>query len=170
MILDNVNKWLTLAANIGILASIIFLATQIEQNNRMMHVQALTANAANHVQLDLAGLPEDPSEILFRYFDGETDFSGQDAITIATWLSANGFQFRNAYRLYELGILSEEDWQTELGLIVGYYGTPWGLTDWQSAKRFYDPAYIAVVEEALSARGMLGADYLSDIIDAGDDN
>ena len=37
---DSVNKWLTLAANIGVIAGIIFLAIEVQQNNEALGVQA----------------------------------------------------------------------------------------------------------------------------------
>jgi len=40
MNLDKVNKWLTLAANLGIITSIIFLVVEVQQNNQQLVAQA----------------------------------------------------------------------------------------------------------------------------------
>ena len=71
MSLDQLNKWLSLAANIGIIASIVFLAAQVSQNSQMMEVQALTTNAAAHVQSDLAMVGENPIGALTKVFATE---------------------------------------------------------------------------------------------------
>ena len=39
MNLDNLNRWLTLAANVGVLAGIFFLAYELQQNTQMMKSQ-----------------------------------------------------------------------------------------------------------------------------------
>ena len=152
MKLDQLNQWLTLAANIGILASIVFLATQIRQNSQMMEVQALTTNTATHVQTDLAGLGDNPAPAFTKYFAGSVDLSDDELTIIGGWLSANSWQFRNSFKLYELGVISEEAWQAELNLIAGYLGTPVGLAYWNATKSFYRPGYVAAVESALAGR------------------
>ena len=162
---DTLNKWLTLAANVGILASIVFLATQIEQNNRMMQVEALTTNTANHIQIDLAGVPEDPASLFADYYRGRVDFNEDEALALASWLSANSWKFRNSFRLYELGVLSETDWQSEMLLISGYYGTPWGLKYFESAKAFWDPRYAEIVERALQDRQWMGTTYRDTLVE-----
>jgi len=40
MNLDNLNKWLTLLANIGVIAGIIFLSVELQQNNKLLKSQA----------------------------------------------------------------------------------------------------------------------------------
>lgn len=40
MNVDQINRWLMLAANIGVIAGIVFLAVEIQQNNELMASQA----------------------------------------------------------------------------------------------------------------------------------
>jgi hypothetical protein len=53
MNLDNLNKWLTLLANLGVMAGVIFLAIEVRQNqgmleetNRLNRFQARTGSVA----------------------------------------------------------------------------------------------------------------------------
>lgn len=43
MNLDSVNKWLTLTANVGVLAGIVFLAVEINQNTRAVEIESIWA-------------------------------------------------------------------------------------------------------------------------------
>ena len=47
MRLDSLIKWLTLAANVGVLAGIVFLAIEIQQNNEQLDSQARWTRAQN---------------------------------------------------------------------------------------------------------------------------
>ena len=152
MSLDQLNKWLSLAANIGIIASIVFLAAQVNQNSQMMEVQALTTNAAAHVQSDLAMVGDNPVGALMKAFTVHDQISDEELGIVSAWFSANSWQFRNSFDLYELGVISEEAWQTELNLLAGYYGSPLGLAYWDASKPFYRAAYVQSVESVL-ARG-----------------
>ena len=40
MNVDAANRWITLVANVGVIAGIVFLAFQIRQNNELLSVQA----------------------------------------------------------------------------------------------------------------------------------
>jgi hypothetical protein len=44
---DKLNKWLSLAANIAVVTGIVFVALQINQNNRMMRTQTRNAITAS---------------------------------------------------------------------------------------------------------------------------
>jgi len=48
---DRLNKWLTLAANIGVIAGIIFLALELRQNSGLMKAQSRTAMSQDVVSL-----------------------------------------------------------------------------------------------------------------------
>ena len=42
---DNLNRWLTLCANIGVVIGIIFLALELQQNNELLESQAQETQA-----------------------------------------------------------------------------------------------------------------------------
>ena len=41
---DSINRWLTLGANLGVLVGIIFLATELRQNNELLEAQTRAEN------------------------------------------------------------------------------------------------------------------------------
>jgi hypothetical protein len=45
---DKINKWLTLAANVAVVAGIFFLALELSQNSRMMHAQTRNVDHRRH--------------------------------------------------------------------------------------------------------------------------
>ena len=48
---DRLNKWLTLAANIGVIAGIMFLAMELRQNSELMKAQSRTVMSQDTVNL-----------------------------------------------------------------------------------------------------------------------
>ena len=128
-----------------------------------MELQALTMNTAAHIQLDLAGIGDNPVAAFLEYFSGSSDLSDEELMIVGTWLSANSWQFRNSYHLYELGIISEESWQSELNLIAGYYGTPIGLAFWNAGKPYYRAQYVEAVESAVHSRGRSATTWMESV-------
>ena len=48
MNIDRINPWLSLVANVGVIAGFIFLAVEIRQNSEMTHLE-LSSNVADEV-------------------------------------------------------------------------------------------------------------------------
>ncbi|RLA43619.1 MAG: hypothetical protein DRR06_11645 [Gammaproteobacteria bacterium] len=76
---DRLNRWLTLGANVGILAGLILVAVQIQQNSQLVRTQLvndgnLASNelwvsaAGENVMETMAKAIEDPLELTFAEF------------------------------------------------------------------------------------------------------
>jgi hypothetical protein len=79
---DRLNRWLTLAANIGVVIGIIFLAVELRQNNENLAAQQRAVNFAS-VAETWAMVAENPSlsTLLDKDFGGET-LSGAEQIQL----------------------------------------------------------------------------------------
>ena len=72
MDLDKLNKWLSLGANVGVLAGIVFLAVELQQNTEILQAQArrdqLDARTASG---ELVITNSDLAEVAFKASNGE---------------------------------------------------------------------------------------------------
>ena len=106
---DKINRWLTLAANIGVLAGIIFLAMEVQQNNEILSAQArrdqLDARSAAGAMVITNS---DLAEITYKASNGEK-LTPYEEYRFGRW----AYQvFRNwewQYDEYLEGTLSEGD-------------------------------------------------------------
>ncbi len=57
---DRLNRWMTLGANIGVLAGIIFLAFELQQNTVATQLEAASnfQDSFSEIELFIAGSPE----------------------------------------------------------------------------------------------------------------
>jgi hypothetical protein len=58
------NQWLTLAANLGVIAGIVFLGLEIQQNNAVSMSQVYQARMDSRRELVILGMAQDMSAIL----------------------------------------------------------------------------------------------------------
>lgn len=73
MNMDNINKWFTLAANIGVIAGIIFLAIELQQNNNLLQSQArLGELSASTSRIEIGLNNPELAHINFKAMSGET--------------------------------------------------------------------------------------------------
>lgn len=104
---DRLNKWLSLVANLGVIAGIVFLAFEIQQSNQI-------ATAANDIGIRssygsanelVAGNPE-LAEIIFRARDADTEFTGAEREMLESYIARLFNIWMSTERAYERGMAS----------------------------------------------------------------
>lgn len=149
--LKRLNTWLTLAANVGVLAGIVFLALEIGQNTAATHsatVQSVTDNST-------AGLREyaansDLSRIRLK---GDFEHAALSELEKFQYFAHNrGYwlHFQNVYFQIGLGALEPRVWATyERIICVDLASRPGLLIDWEQHSAVLDPTFVAVVEKCI---------------------
>ena len=67
MNIDNLNKWLTLIANLGVLAGIVFLSLEIDQSNRIAIREARSQLLDTRAEINMASWAnEDIAELMVK--------------------------------------------------------------------------------------------------------
>ncbi len=105
---DKWNRWLTLAANAGVIAGIIFLAYEVQVNTsaiRSATIQAITDASAD----SLRSLASDPVMAQLR-LDGDKDLSSLSdlqAYQYHVYYRQHWLRFQNIFFQRRFGVLAE---------------------------------------------------------------
>ena len=122
MKLDNANRWITLVANVGVIAGIIFLAFEIRQNNELLTVQAsytqfnMVRERRTRLIENVGGL----ADLVTRQTNGEELSETELMRLLLNWLDiVDSWEWQ--YRENQAGrlpddVLNIEDWQILLRL------------------------------------------------------
>jgi len=116
---DRLNRWITLGANIGVLAGIIFLGLEIRQNTLVAKIES-----ANTLEQNLRGMTmsiwsnPDFARILKVGIDGDlADLTEVESLQLRVFYETVLRGWQNTYYQYRAGTLDEEIWQAQrLGL------------------------------------------------------
>ena len=73
MKLDNLNKWLTLIANVGVLSGIVFLAIEVQQNSNAISSQTRSTITQNILMTQQVSSDPVRAEIMARGIRGELE-------------------------------------------------------------------------------------------------
>jgi hypothetical protein len=124
--IDKVGGWLNLTANVAVLIGIVFLAIEVRHagNSAEMQMQDSLANGFNDLALALAADP-----LLARlYVLGLNDpdhLTDVEAIQFGMFFRAYLNQQFRVFQLYQMGVMSEDDWilsAEELGTMLATPG------------------------------------------------
>ncbi len=147
MNLDSTNRWLTLAANVGVLAGIIFLAYEIQQNTVASRLEAASNFQGSFAEIEMliAGNPEF-AELLRKGREGE-EISSAEELRLFVFYSNVLRQWQFTHFQYLSEALDEDIWRGQRAFLAQVIGDDLGLFNhWQLHKRQYSAAFNEVVE------------------------
>ncbi len=147
MNLDSTNRWLTLAANIGVMAGIIFLAFELQQNTVATQLQAASnfQSSFSEIEFLIAGNPEF-AELLIKGREGQHT-SAADQLRLSVFYNNVLRQWQFNQFQYLSDALSEDIWQANRAFMSQIIGADLGLFNyWQANKRQYSTAFNEMIE------------------------
>ena len=157
---DRLNRWLSLGANVGLLAGLVLVACEINQNSQLARAQLINEGnvALSHVWSNLMG--ENPTQAIARSVERPHEMSFSDFLVVDAYLFSS---FNLLYRNYELareGIFGMRDWQQGVdGYAAWFLGNPFGRAWWQEeARHFFSPEFADYVDRQLQMEGGPGRD------------
>ena len=148
--LDRINRWMMLAANIGVMLGIVFLVLELRQNTVASRLEAASnfQNTFSEIEFFIAQNPEFAT-LLEAGRNGE-DLSGPDKFRLTVFYGNVLRTWQNAHFQFEAGILSKGIWlgsRSRLGVVLS---EDRGLVEhWQNNQTQFSPAFNALVARLL---------------------
>ena len=154
---DAIGAIAELLGAVGVIASLVYLATQIRQSREQMsqNTRVMRASAYQHffgnlneTILKLADSPEWESAVRL----GLADFAclgEEDAFRFNLWMAGVVHAFENAHYQYRVGMLDEERWQKHYADVRAFFERPGVVQWWRTTPPHLSPEFVALVEEIL---------------------
>jgi len=148
MKIEGLNHWFTLAANLGVIAGIVFLGLEIQQNTRMMQATAIQASTdISRQQILLFATDAETNRIAMIGTEDPTNLTPEEKqryfwMNRSFWLGMQGL-----YRQWELGVLPDEEWAMWTRIICRNLSSGGGEALWPGNTNTLIPAFINWVDE-----------------------
>ena len=145
--MDRLNRWLTLAANIGVLIGIIILIVELRQNSQIMRAQTRAQLSEGIVNMLLEN-NADPAfnDIMIRGSKAE-ELSEVEQRTYNQHRMAMLTYWDNVFYQYQIGLYDAEEYSVQLSIIRN------SITNGPGVRRHYcrskfavSPAFAAEIE------------------------
>jgi hypothetical protein len=146
----DLGQMISIFANVGVIAGIVFLAIEISQNTAMMEAQmnqsrADSAQAGAHAIYNSDYLPE----ILSAVEQGQ-ELDDVQAMRYRHFLRGLNRAQDNQYRQYRAGLLGEDVSRSIRSAVRGYIAeSPLARERWEQVKYSYSDDYIALVDSVV---------------------
>jgi hypothetical protein len=130
---DRLNRWLALAANIGVLVGIVFLAVEIRQNTIAVQTAALQQHFEQHTGLVMARVNNAELRAAFlKTTDGTEMLSAEEEAILAPYIISVIRNHFVAYELRESGLLPDSQWRTFRAALIGTMRRQFSRDIWRS--------------------------------------
>ena len=151
MMLNKSNQWLTLLANIGVVAGIVFLAYELQQNNTQLELQSYQSWVAANLEINATVTDPALSEIMARGHLNSTNLSSESFVAYATLNMSVMQMAQSTDYLYRSGSLDRELWEAEMNRAAGILAFP-GVRQWWDAggKTQLTPGFVEFLESIQS--------------------
>ncbi len=148
---DNVNKWLTLSANFGVVIGLILLIVEIGQNTEMMRAQINQSRTDTAISDQQALFNSDYMPAILMKRNGGEQLSEAEMYRYRSHFRSGMRNQDNNLWQYNQGFLGENTPHSIRNFARSVIGrTELGIATWDRQKNTYTDEYIAFIEEAIS--------------------
>ena len=137
---DKVNRWLTLVANIGVVAGIVFLAIEIKQNTEV--VRAQTRSGITESVLTLLQMERD-SRLVATYAKQEhgEDLTFEERFLLDNMANAKFRHWENSYYQRRAGLFDEDQYNAETVTIWQSMQMQDHVDHWEANREMYSKQF-----------------------------
>ena len=160
---NKINRRLTLAANVGVLAGLVLVSLQIRQNTAITRAQIENDYFLADMQLELAMMGEDPAASWIAAVYAPDELTPRDAAVVDRYFNYGLVQVQRLQRMNELG-LADDEWVDRVDYLRWHLGNEVGRRWWEYSKEGFSAEFVATVEESLSIGEFGGNQQLLDAL------
>ncbi len=147
--MDELNQWLTLLANIGVVVGIAFLAYEIRQSTKASHAQTREA-VLSATQAELKAVRDDAN--LVKCIVKKEPLTADEQIRLFTWL-VSALRVREfSWLQRKHGVIDDEQWKSELAVTLAILEAPRVRQWWRSVGcRTVSDEFASFVDEQIQS-------------------
>jgi hypothetical protein len=154
---DAIGAIAELLGAIGVIASLVYLATQIRHSREQMiqNTRAMRASAYQQFEHSLSEramsqvtVPGLARIVLLGMSDLE-QLNEEEMRQFAAWEYANMRGFDNAYYQFQLGMFDEDRWQMSIAELKWNLQQPGVVSIWDEMRKTLSSEFVALVDEIL---------------------
>jgi hypothetical protein len=164
---EKLSRWLTIVANIGILAGLALVAYELNQNARLARADLI--NDGNNIanQIYSSALGENPLEAVTRAYECPEKMNFTDFVVVDIYLFTAMNNFYRNYQLSKEGLFSDTDWKSNVDAYSLWFLKKGFSRVWweEEGKTFFDPEFSDYVDTQLAKEGLDMHEYWRKIQD-----
>jgi hypothetical protein len=147
---DRVNSWLSLIANIGILAGLVLVAIELNQSTDQLRLELVFQTTQKLFEINQDLLGDNPNPAIAKSITDPENLTYEEFMTADSFLLNLLNEWEDRFFIHEAGLISDRDWKRHIDENASWtLGYRFAQTRWQSLKSVYEPEFARYVDQAL---------------------
>jgi len=155
MKVDRLNSWLGVFANIGVMAGIVFLAVEVNQNSSELEQSRAVSTAQATFQLnagmddDYRAMARDPelAQLVKSGYDNPDSLTELQRVQFGWWLRSTFNTHEASWFYYNLGLIREEDYGGYRTAVCNRINTNGGRWYWEGNAEYFASGFVSYVDD-----------------------
>ena len=149
---EKLGRGLPLAANLGVIAGLILVAVQINQNTQITKAQIANDYFLADMALELAMMGEAPVVSWNRAVYAPDELTSEDAVVLDRYFNYGLVQIHRLQEMDQMG-MAHEGWRERLDYLGWHLGNEVGRRWWESVRGDYSAEFREKVDGILARSG-----------------
>lgn len=153
--IDRLQRWLTLAANLGVLVGLVLVILEINQNTQLARAAYRSEGNIVMNQVWATVMGDGIAEVIEKSVVSPKEMTHRDFIAMDAYLFPSINMIYRDYQLAMEGLYTSADWKASVDLYVHWYlANPFGKAWWEEeAREFFPPEFSAYVDQQIALGG-----------------
>lgn len=148
---DRLNRWMTLAANFGVLVGIFLLLVELRQNTESAELQAAQSYMTLSHELDFR-IVDDPS-LIALFLTAPDERTPADRLRLDRWYFGSLRTWENGFYLHDKGVLDDDLWSGQEKFMADLLNSSEGLQNYyQNNRNHFSRGFTDFLDNLLDER------------------
>ncbi len=149
IISDRVNSWLSLIASIGILAGLVLVAIEVNQNTDQLRLQLVFQTTQKLFENNRDLLGDNPTPTIAKSITNPEDLTYEEFLIASSYVLNQLNEWEDRFFIHEAGLISDRDWKRHIDENIGWtLGNRFAQAYWQISKSVFEPEFARYVDQA----------------------
>jgi hypothetical protein len=148
MDLEQLNSWLAVVANLGVVGGLVLVALQIRQNTRITKAQVANDWFLADMQLELAMMGENPAATWAKAVFSPDELDYHDAAVLDRYFNFGLVQIQRLQKMHELGV-ADAEWMQRASYLSWHLGNEVGRRWWGHFRAGFPDDFARMVDDIL---------------------
>lgn len=148
MDLGQLNSWLGIVANLGVVAGLVLVALQIRQNTLITKAQVANDWFLADMQLELAMMGENPAATWAKAVVAPDDLDDREAAVLDRYFNFGLVQIQRLQKMHELGV-ADAEWMERASYLSWHLGNEVGRRWWSHFRGGFPDDFAGMVDHIL---------------------
>ena len=153
--MGKLGQWLQVGANIGILAGLILVSLQIQQQAEITTASMYSEHMSSWISVDQSLQSENFAETLAKSLSRPEELTDAEILEINGYLWSNLDQLNRRAALLDMGVFGMSLDEELASSIQMMFGNRFAQAWWAESRQGWNPAVVAAVDRAIAGHGDL---------------